>query len=127
HQGGRAARHQPVHAQAQARGARRVKLSARLAAMMFLEFAAWGAWVPLLGNHLARLGFGEAEIASVYGTGALATMLAPLVGGQIADRWFRAERFLAVSHLAAAVCFWRMAGATSFGAVWGWSFAAMCC
>ncbi len=102
-------------------------LAARLAVMMFLEFAAWGAWVPLLGNHLARLDFTEAQIASVYGTGALATMLAPLIGGQIADRWFRAERFLAASHLGAAVCFWIMASATSFGAVWVWSFAAMCC
>ncbi|HEV8323149.1 MAG TPA: MFS transporter [Myxococcota bacterium] len=117
----------PAHAAAASRGPGAPLLRTRLSVMMFLQFATWGAWVPLLGNHLTRLHFSGPQISEVYGTGALATMLAPLVAGQIADRWFSTERFLAAANAAAAVLFWLAAAATRFEAVWGYAFAAMLC
>ncbi len=74
-------------------------LKTRLSAMMFLQFATWGAWVPVLGKHLTNLSFSGSEIGGVYSTGAIATMISPLIAGQIADRWFATERFLALSFV----------------------------
>src|SRR5690348_6614742 len=92
---------------------------------MFLQFATWGAWLPILGNHLTNIHFTPQEIGLVVGTGALAGMIAPLFAGQIADRWMNTEIVLAISHLASAVFFYMAAGATEFWPVYGFSFAAM--
>jgi nucleoside transporter len=92
---------------------------------MFLEFATWGAWLPILGIHLTQIGFTPKQIGLVTGTGALAGMFAPLIAGQIADRWMATEIFLALSHLTSAVFFFIAASATGFWEVFSYSFAAM--
>ncbi len=78
----------------------------RLSAMMFLQYAVWGVWAPILGLHLGELKAfqtgGEPDqgrIGLIYMTMPIASMVAPFIGGQIADRYFAAQRFLAVSHL----------------------------
>ena len=42
---------------------------------------------------------------------------AALLGGQIADRWMPAERFLIISHVLAAAILWVMAGLTTVSAM----------
>ncbi|MEW6355033.1 MAG: MFS transporter [Planctomycetota bacterium] len=77
-----------------------LSLRIRLSAMMFLQYAIWGAWAPVLAAHLKGLGFTGCQIGWVYGVLWLSCIVAPFVGGQIADRWFPTQWFLAVVHLA---------------------------
>ncbi len=73
----------------------------RLCAMMFLQYAIWGAWAPVLYPYLAdTLKFTGAEAGYIFGTLWLACIISPFIGGQIADRWFPTQWFLAIVHLA---------------------------
>jgi hypothetical protein len=63
---------------------------------MFLQYAPAGAVLPLFSLHLRKLDFTPVEIAQTCATQAIATLAAPLFAGQVADRWFPAERCLAV-------------------------------
>jgi nucleoside transporter len=81
-------------------------LRLNLSAMMFLQFAIWGAWFVVLGNYLGHIGFGK-WIGSIYGTMALGTIFAPLIVGQIADRFMPSQILMAILHLAGAgVLYW---------------------
>jgi nucleoside transporter len=100
-------------------------LRPRLSLQMFLQFAIWGSWAPVLGKHLANVGLSPGQIGAIYGTGALATMLSPLVAGQIADRWFATERFMSVSFFASAGAFWCAAHTTDYHSLWWLSLVAM--
>lgn len=72
----------------------------RLSVMMFLEYVIWGSWLPLLALYLARfLRFSGTDIGWIFATQAIASVVAVFVSGQIADRYFSTERFLAASHL----------------------------
>jgi nucleoside transporter len=81
----------------------------RLSAMMFLEYAVWGAWTTVGFVYFQDLGFSDGVISQLFGVMFLACIVAPLVGGQIADRWFPTQRFLAVCHLAGGVFLFLMA------------------
>ncbi len=75
-----------------------------LAVMMFLQYAVWGAWFVVLGLYLERgLKFDASWIGWIYSTMALATMITPIVTGQIADKYFASEQLMAGLHLAGAV------------------------
>lgn len=76
-------------------------LRLQLSILMFFQFAIWGAWFTVFGNRLAALGLGD-YIGSMYGTMALGSIFAPLIVGQIADRYFSSEKLLAILHLAGA-------------------------
>jgi nucleoside transporter len=73
----------------------RVKLSI----MMFLEFAIWGAWLPLVYKHLTDLGFSSDEKGWIMNAFPIAAIIAMFFGNQFADRNFAAEKFTAFSHL----------------------------
>ena len=90
----------------------------RLSLMMFLQYAVWGAWLPIIGRYLgAHLGFSGGEIGWIVGTaGAVGGLLAPFVAGQLADRWFSAERFMFLSMIAGGVVQYILAGQTSYSA-----------
>lgn len=76
----------------------------RLSLVMFLEFAVWGAWAPVLAARLlGPLGLSGKQTGWVYGTLPLAAIVAPLVAGQIADQWINTEWLLAAAHLIGAV------------------------
>ncbi|MCZ7647603.1 MAG: MFS transporter [Planctomycetota bacterium] len=100
-------------------------LRTRLSAQMFLQFAIWGAWAPVLANHLNHLKFTGEQIGFVYLTGALGTAISPLIAGQIADRWFSTERFLGVSYLMTGAMLYLMADATAYADVWWLALAGM--
>ena len=80
----------------------------RLSAMMFLQYAIWGAWAPVLWPYLTAkapggLGMTDPQAAWIFGLLWLACILAPFTGGQIADRWVPTQRFLGVVHLLGGV------------------------
>jgi len=87
----------------------------RLSLMMFGQYLILGAWaVPLATFLLARpehggLGFSPAQTSWIYSTTALASLVAPLLLGLLADRLFAAQKLLALFHLAGAGLFFAAA------------------
>ena len=77
-------------------------LRLNLSAMMFLQFAVWGAWFVVLGNYIGAMGFSAEQIGGIYGTMSLGAIFSPIFVGQIADRYFSSERLMAVLHFAGA-------------------------
>ena len=73
----------------------------RLWLMMVLEFAIWGAWLPLIWGYMGKegLGFSDGQVGWVGNAFAIASIIGVLFSSQFADRTFAAERFMAVSHL----------------------------
>lgn len=72
----------------------------RLGIMMFLQYAIWGAWAPVLSEYLINeLGFTGLQVGVIYALLPLATIIAPFIGGQIADRYFSSEKFIAFLQL----------------------------
>ncbi len=89
----------------------------RLAVMMFLQYAIWGAWLPLLWPFLSgHRGFTAGQIGNMFAVGAVGAIVAPFVAGQIADRWFSTEKFLGVSHILGGILVWNLASIESYGA-----------
>jgi MFS family permease len=88
---------------------------------MFLQYAVPGALVPLFSLRLQELGFTPLEIGWACATQALAALVSPLVAGQVADRWFPAERCLAACAFASATTLWVLAELTSPSTVFGTS------
>lgn len=93
-------------------------LFARLGTMMFLQYAIWGAWLPLLLTFLGtHRKFSNDQIGTMFMVGAVGAIVAPFVAGQIADRFFPTQYFLALCHLLGAVLVWQLAtleGYTNF-------------
>jgi len=86
-----------------------------LSLMMFLEFAIWGAWAPVLAARLlGPLKFSGKQTGWIYATLPLACMISPLVAGQLADKWINTEWILAVAHLVGAVLLFVAARKTTF-------------
>jgi nucleoside transporter len=76
----------------------------RLSVMMFLEFAVWGAWAPVLAARLlGPLKMTGKQTGWIYATLPLACIISPLIAGQIADQYVNTERILAIGHLVGAV------------------------
>ena len=73
----------------------------KLSVMMFLEYVIYGAWLPLLGLYLGNqyLNFNEWQQSWVFNAFAIAALTGMFFGGQLADRYFAQEKFLAFSHL----------------------------
>ena len=64
---------------------------------MLLQWAIPGSAIPLLSVHLEHsLGFGRIETAWCCATQAVAAVVSSLLAGQVADRWFPAEKAMAV-------------------------------
>jgi nucleoside transporter len=75
-----------------------------LSAVMFLEYAVWGAWAPVLAARLlGPLKMTGKQTGWVYSTLPIACIVSPLVAGQLADKWVNTEWILAVCHLIGAV------------------------
>ena len=76
--------------------------NSRLGTMMFLQYALWGAWLPVTARYLSAsvsdggLGFTGSQIGMILGlAGSIGAIAAPFIAGQIADRYFSTERILA--------------------------------
>jgi len=67
---------------------------------MFLQYAIWGAWSPVLSAYLENtLHFTGMQIGVIYSLLPLATIISPFIGGQLADRYFSSEKVIAVLQL----------------------------
>lgn len=87
----------------------------RLCAMMFLEFFIWGGWFVTMGSFLAaNLAATGAQTALAYSTQSWGAIIAPFIVGLIADRFFRAERLLAIIHLMGAALLYELSTARNF-------------
>ncbi|HEY5314779.1 MAG TPA: MFS transporter, partial [Pirellulales bacterium] len=86
----------------------------RLSLLMFLNYAAQGAFCPLFTLRLQQeLDFGPLEIGLICATQALAGLSTPFAAGQLADRYFPAQRCLAAFALSAGVFLWLLPALTS--------------
>jgi nucleoside transporter len=73
-------------------------LSARLSAMMFLQFFIWGAWYTMIAVYMTAHGM-ETLTHWPYTVNPIAAIIAPFFLGLVADRYFATERVLGVLHL----------------------------
>ena len=97
--------------------------NSRLGAMMFLQYALWGAWLPVTARYLSAtiseggLGFTGSEIGMILGlAGSIGAIAAPFIAGQIADRYFSTEQVLAILVTAGGAVKWITAYQTEYGA-----------
>ncbi len=89
-----------------------------LSVVMFLQYAIWGAWCPVLAARLlGPLKMTGKQTGWIYATLPLACMFAPLVAGQMADKYFNAEWILAVMHLVGAVLLFVASRTEKFGSL----------
>jgi nucleoside transporter len=95
-------------------------LKPRLSAMMFLQYAIWGAWLPILFPFLKDYrGFSVEQIGTMFAVGAVGAIVSPFVAGQIADRFFATEKYVGISHLIGAVLMWKLADIETYdGFLW---------
>jgi nucleoside transporter len=96
--------------------------SALLSGMMFLEYAIRGVWTAYLTNYLLAsvslggLGFTGGQAGWILlPASAIGAILAPLVGGQLADRYLNAERAMAILLLITGVMLYISGSVRSFG------------
>ena len=87
----------------------------RLSVLMFLEFFVWGGWFVTLGSYLAQsLSASGVQLGAAYSTQSWGAIIGPFIVGLIADRYFNAERVLAVLHLAGGALLLVLARMTTF-------------
>ncbi|MFO0782655.1 MAG: MFS transporter [Phycisphaerales bacterium] len=94
----------------------------RLSVMMFLQYAVWGIWLPVLAIYLGAkkeaggLGFDGGQIGMILGlAGSVGAVAAPFIAGQVADRFLPAERALGILLVAGGVVNLLLANADSYG------------
>lgn len=91
------------------------RLKIQLSFMMFLEFFIWGGWFVTLGTYMGdNLKATGGEIAMAFSTQSWGAIIAPLIIGIIADRYFNAERILGILHLLGAILMYQMYAAVDF-------------
>ena len=95
--------------------------------VMFLEYAVWGAWAPVLAARLlGPLKMTGKQTGWIYATLPLACIISPLIAGQLADQWLNTEWILAGAHLIGAVLLFMAATKRTFKSLFlvmlGYSF-----
>ena len=95
--------------------------STRLSGMMFLQYAIWGAWLPVTARYLSAtieeggLGFSGSQIGMILGlAGSIGAIASPFIAGQIADRYFNTEKVLAFLVIAGGIIKWITALQTGY-------------
>ena len=91
-----------------------MKTTAKLSFMMFVEWFIWGAWFVPLWLWLSKSGFSAGEIGWSYACTAIAAILSPILVGSITDRFFSAQKVLAVLMFAGALLMYFAAQQTTF-------------
>lgn len=87
----------------------------QLSIMMLLQFVVWGAWYGQLSKYLFAIGFDGAQVGSIYSTFSIAMIISPFIIGMLADRFFAAEKVLAVLNLLGAALLFYLTTITDYG------------
>jgi NHS family xanthosine MFS transporter len=91
------------------------KLYLALSFAMFMEYAVWAAWMPVLAARLlGPLKMTGKQTGWIYATFPIACIFMPLVSGQLADKYVNTEIILAVAHLFGAILMFVAARKTTF-------------
>ena len=91
-----------------------------LSVVMFLEYAVWGAWAPVLAARLlGPLKMTGKQTGWIYATLPIACIISPLIAGQLADSWFATKWILGIAHLIGAVLLFFAARQRTFGRLFG--------
>ena len=91
------------------------KVYLKLSAMMFLQFFIWGSWFVTLGAYLGgALSANGMQIGGAFSTQSWGAIIAPFFIGLVADRYFSAQKVLAVLHLSGAILMYWLYRATAF-------------
>ncbi|PWU18053.1 MAG: MFS transporter [Verrucomicrobia bacterium] len=96
-----------------------VSIRLRLFVMMVLEFAIWGAWLPLIYSYLPGLGFSPGEQSLILNAFPIAAIVGMFFSNQFVDRHFAAEKYLAFSHLVGGAAIFALAFTKSFWPFFG--------
>ncbi|EMM7667205.1 MFS transporter [Citrobacter freundii] len=91
-----------------------MKTTVKLSFMMFVEWFIWGAWFVPLWLWLSKSGFSAGEIGWSYACTAIAAILSPILVGSITDRFFSAQKVLAVLMFVGAILMYFAARQTTF-------------
>lgn len=75
-------------------------IKVRLAALNFMEFAVWGAYLVSLGMFLASAGLAD-YIFWFYTVQGLVSLFMPALIGIVSDRWIPAQKMLSFCHIIA--------------------------
>src|SRR3954462_3230464 len=88
---------------------------ARLSAMMFLQYWPLGTWGVTVGTFIAantgaqgRGIFSAGFIGYSTAASAIGSLLSPAIVGFLSDRYFSAQRLVAVMHAGCAIAAWRL-------------------
>jgi nucleoside transporter len=95
----------------------------RLSVMMFLQYAIWGSWLPILYPFL--MGYRKFDLDQTgycLMAGAVGALAGPFLAGQLADRSFATQKILAASHLVGALLMFGLASAATFPVFFALSF-----
>ncbi len=71
-------------------------LTIRMSLLMFLAFTILGSWVPVFSRYLTQLDFSPRATSWVSSSNAIGAIIAPLIWGQVADRWLASERCISL-------------------------------
>ncbi|MGB2807682.1 MAG: MFS transporter [Sedimentisphaerales bacterium] len=91
------------------------QLYLKLSAMMFLEYAIWGAWAPVLAARLlGPMKMSGKQTGWIYATLPLACIISPLIAGWLADQYVSTEKLLLITHLIGAMLLYTAARKDTF-------------
>lgn len=81
----------------------KLNLRIQLSLMMFLQFFVWGAWYGQMSKYLfTSLNASGTQVGNAYSAFSIAMIAAPFFIGMIADRYFAAQKVLAVLNILGA-------------------------
>lgn len=78
------------------------KLTLKLIALNFIEFAVWGAYLTSLGRYLGNIGLGP-QIKWFFAMQGIVSIFMPTLMGILADRRMQAQKVLSLCHGLAGV------------------------
>src|SRR5690606_40724010 len=87
----------------------------RLSVMMFFQFFVWGSWNVTMGTYLLNIGFDGIQVGSSYSTMNWGAIVAPIIVGMLADRFFASLKVMGALHLAGAAILWWISSVTEPG------------
>jgi nucleoside transporter len=87
-------------------------IRSKLSIMMFLQFFIWGSWNVTMGTYLLNIGFDGISVGASYSTMNWGAIFAPVIVGMLADRFFPAQKVMAILHLFGAFLLFRISSIT---------------